>query len=528
MRTARRVSQLVFLVGFLVLFCLTIGWVDWTGPAALHIRSFVPVDFFLRIDPLIALSSLISSRSFLITIALWGLPVLALTVLFGRAFCGWVCPLGTCIDAADRAIRPRRQRRTSKETSWPHLKYYLLAGVFVTSLLGAQVVWFFDPQAILVRSLTLGVFAPVQWMLSSLSGFSLIDHVAGGALFPAKQMAFRANLAALLLFAAILSGGLLARRFWCRSLCPLGALLGLVARVPLFRRSVSQSCNECTLCQLDCKMDAVGDRGKAAASAECIYCYSCVRTCRTSAARIVPHRPDSVLPFSLSRRRLLAGAALGALWGFSARTAMAKKLTREGSSSISGPRLIRPPGSVAEDMFNQRCVRCGECMKVCPTNGLQPAISEAGLDGFWTPVLAPRVGECTQKCNLCAQVCPVSAIMPFTIAEKDYIFIGRAAINRSTCVVWESGKQCLVCDEVCSYTAIYWTLEGGGKRPHVDPARCVGCGICENNCPVGGPDAAIRVSCDGDKRSMTREQQKSWRAQNLVTHPEPGPGNRSR
>jgi len=125
--------------------------------------------------------------------------------------------------------------------------------------------------------------------------------------------------------------------------------------------------------------------------------------------------------------------------------------------------------------------------------------------------------------------------MPFTPAEKEHIYMGRAAINRSTCVVWESGKQCLVCDEVCSYDAVYWVDESGSefkidkqnkdgenekkKRnavPHVDPARCVGCGICENNCPVGGPEAAIRVTRDGDKRHLSRDQQKAWQKDHWV------------
>jgi len=130
-------------------------------------------------------------------------------------------------------------------------------------------------------------------------------------------------------------------------------------------------------------------------------------------------------------------------------------------------------------------------------------------------------------------VCPTEAIEPFELAEKDHLFIGRAVINRSSCIVWESEKQCLVCDEVCSYSAIYWLDKNGNDVmleemkagvgnaaakstgfPYVDPARCIGCGICENNCPAGGPDAAIRVTCDGDKRHLSRKEQKAWQKDN--------------
>ncbi len=521
MKSARRISQGLFLILFAVLFALSVGRLDLSA-GGLRIVSPLPVELFLLIDPLLAGASMLSSRTFTPAHILWILPVVLLTILCGRAFCGWVCPLGTCIDAADRVARRKADRRTTRERSWPRLKYYILAGIIVTAAMGAQVAWLLDPQALLVRSLTLGAAPPAQWTLRSIEGVPALGQAAGAArgLFPEQQAAFRQGLIAALMLAAILAGGILSRRFWCRSLCPLGALLGLIGRIPLFRRSITPKCNECRLCEIDCKMDAISGNGAATVTEECIYCYSCVAVCPREGNVLSTAKPERSAPLNLSRRHLLTGIGVGAVWSFAARTAISEKATRDGTSRLAGLRLIRPPGSVGEDEFTELCVRCGECMKVCPTNGLQPALAEAGLAGIWTPVLAPRAGECTQKCTLCGDVCPTHAIQPFTVAEKDYLYIGRAAIDRSTCVVWESGKQCLVCDEVCSYDAIYWRKEGGTKMPHVDPARCVGCGICENNCPVGGPNAAIRVTCEGEKRGMPRDQQKAWRAANITEHPE--------
>ncbi|MFQ3550261.1 MAG: 4Fe-4S dicluster domain-containing protein, partial [Armatimonadota bacterium] len=138
-----------------------------------------------------------------------------------------------------------------------------------------------------------------------------------------------------------------------------------------------------------------------------------------------------------------------------------------------------------------------------------PSIFEAGIAGLWTPILIPRIGECVKNCNLCSKVCPTQAIMPIELNEKHYIFIGRAVIDRSHCIAWNSDKVCLVCDEFCSYNAIFWEKINGVKRPFIDEHRCVGCGICEKACPIQ-PLAAIRVFSFGDKRNQTRDQQKRF------------------
>jgi polyferredoxin len=537
MKTARRITQVCFFVFFLVLFFQINRSIDWTD-GHMDVSAWGVADFFLRIDPLLGWASMLGSRSFLLHVALWTLPVLVLTLLFSRIFCGWVCPLGTCIDGADKLIRRKKARRTDREIARPRWKYYVLGGLFISALFGSQLVWVMDPISLLVRSLTLGIFGPLHLAAQSVSGVPVLDRIADYSrdIFPERLAVYRSGFLSLLIFAGILAGGFLSRRFWCRSLCPLGALLGLVGRFPLFRRTVSPQCNECNVCGIDCKMDAIGEKGRKTNISECIFCYSCADVCKQKAVSLLSTgAPKTNLPLDLNRRRLLAGIGLGAVWGISARAAVGTRTTRDGASHITDKHLIRPPGAVAEDRFTERCARCGACMKICPTNGLQPALTEGGLGGIWTPVLMPRIGECSQNCNLCGKVCPTDAIEPFEIAEKEHIYIGRAAINRSVCIVWESNKQCLVCDEVCSYSAVYWLDESGkhltleemkgrsaesGARspglPYVDPARCVGCGICENNCPAGGPDAAIRVTCEGDKRYLSRKEQKAWQKDNWV------------
>jgi len=171
-------------------------------------------------------------------------------------------------------------------------------------------------------------------------------------------------------------------------------------------------------------------------------------------------------------------------------------------SGISSPKLLRPPG-VINDQLLASCIRCGECSTVCPTNAIQLAVTEAGVEGFWTPILVPRIGYCDYSFNACGQVCPVEAIPPLSLENKRKQVIGKAQIDQNRCLPWAEGEDCIVCEEMCPIpdkailleeTQIM-TSEGEEKtilRPVVIRKLCNGCGICENKCPVSG-EAAIQV-----------------------------------
>ncbi len=140
-------------------------------------------------------------------------------------------------------------------------------------------------------------------------------------------------------------------------------------------------------------------------------------------------------------------------------------------------------------------------MKACPTNTLQPIWFKAGLEGIFSPVIVPRVGACAVDCNVCGKVCPTGAIRDIPLAEKKQAKVGTAWIVRQNCVVWEQDKKCLVCDEVCPYSAVSFKPVDGLKNavPFVVANKCIGCGWCESRCPVEG-SAAIRVNIIGEVR----------------------------
>lgn len=510
METLRRLIQAGFLVLFVYLFLCTIGRFDLKS-MELRPVSAVPVDFFLRIDPLIGAAAMLAARKTIVTSILYGLPIVLLTAFFGRFFCGWICPLGATLDAADHVFY-RKRRKVLPDTRYKRVKYYLLAALAVTAIFSAQAVYFFDPISLLTRTMTF-LFAPAQVLLVSLSGIPWIGEKIGrNAFMPETQLYYRMNLVGFLIFGGIVAANAISRRFWCRNLCPLGALLGLLSKVSMMRRIVSGSCTECTLCARECKMAAIKENPREYDAPECIYCYTCTRHCRPLATVIRP----SIAPqgysadFSLNRRRVLQSSIIGLAWVAAAKTNVSAKRSRDSEVKTSSPQLIRPPNALAEEEFLAKCTRCSECMKICPTNGLQPALLEAGLEGIWTPLLVPRIGECTQKCNLCQMVCPTQAIEPFMIDEKTYTYLGTAVIDRSQCIAWNGDKECLVCDEACSYNAVLQKVENGVKHPYVKTEICTGCGICENVCPIQ-PQAAIRVFSFGDKRHWSKEERKRYR-----------------
>jgi formate hydrogenlyase subunit 6/NADH:ubiquinone oxidoreductase subunit I len=199
--------------------------------------------------------------------------------------------------------------------------------------------------------------------------------------------------------------------------------------------------------------------------------------------------------FNLSRRQFLlaiAGGAAGVL--------VLKTDTRLRTQHAF---LLRPPGVTDEVEFLSKCVRCTECLKVCPTTGLQPALNEAGLEGLWTPLLTPRVGYCDYGCNACGQVCPSHAIPELQLDEKRQQIVGKASVNRDRCLPWASNISCIVCEEMCPTPEKAIRLEKLSiinearetielQQPYVLREVCIGCGICENHCPLEG-EAGIRV-----------------------------------
>jgi len=491
----RKGIQLVSLALFLFLF---IASRDSGLPGDL-------LNFFLRLDPLAIFAKFLSSKTFLVGSSLAILTVI-LTITVGRAWCGWICPLGTTLDILTPG-RKKFDETKAPRPSWRTVKYGILLTTLVAALFGNLTLLILDPLTILLRTLTVSVLPAIDHLTSSaergLSNFEFLqdpvssfDSLIRPAILPNLPIYYRDAILFTVVFIIVAALNWIAPRFWCRYLCPLGALLGLISKISIFRRAVGEDCKDCKICSTRCPTGTIdAEKGYASDPSECTLCLDCLEQCPRSSIKLAPgFKPAAWQKYDPGRRQVLASIAAA----FVGIALFKSDVTAFRDTNF----LIRPPGARENDLLT-KCIRCGECVRSCPFGALQPARLESGLEGMWSPLVVARIGPCDYGCNACGQVCPVQAIPPLSLDEKRQKVIGRAYIDQNRCIAWADHKDCIVCEEMCPIPekAVVLTktdiVDSDGttvtiQLPSVQRERCIGCGICEYKCPVNG-EAAIRV-----------------------------------
>jgi len=569
--TTRRISQIFFLSLF-VWFCIvsTVGSKPW------QIRGW-PVNLFLQLDPLAAIGTILTTHT-LYEPLLWALLTVILTIVFGRFFCSWVCPFGSLhhfTGFLGNRNKPAPQKIQLNKYRKAQCVKYLVLIVFLAMAafpsIGASLqTGLLDPIPLVTRSFNLLLLPVLDRPVNFVS--------ATERFYEGAWLIFAVFLSAVLL-------NLIIPRFYCRFVCPLGALFGILGRFAIWRIGKNSSeCSNCKLCERNCE-GGCEPAGRIRIS-ECVLCFNCLDGCRDNiiAYQTRPSLAGEITAPDLSRR----GFVLSLVGGVFAVPAirLSGRLSRNWNNKV-----IRPPGALPEEQFLSRCIKCGQCMRICPTNVIQPAGIETGLENLWTPVLNNRIGSsgCQLNCVACGQVCPTSAIRSITLDEKlgigkfadaGPIKLGTAFIDRNRCLPWAFGRPCIVCQENCPVspkaiytredfntirnglmtvkqaqgkiietvestmppdrfaTGDYYCIIAGEKpvkiaansensmeiaenpakkpaegdtiaiqirlqRPYIDIEKCIGCGVCEHECPVSGRKA-VRVSAEGETRSADK------------------------
>lgn len=452
-------------------------------------KELLPAELFLAIDPLVSLSTAIASRSWVWSLASAGL-ILVVCLVIPRGFCGYLCPLGTTIDLFDWAIGKRVTRfRVPADGWWVHIKYYLLTATLIAACFGVLVSGFFSAIPVITRA-ALMLIDPIQ------TGFG-----RGWHLIPAMNLGHFVSIG---LFLVVLGLGFLRPRFWCKYVCPSGAVFSLGNIFRLTERKVESSCIHCNKCVEICPFDAIKP-DFTTRETDCTLCQSCAGVCPTHAIKFVERGNKVELKVlnepethetAIGRRGFLslASGSAAAVVGGAAMAGSAKLFGANQATTLP----VRPPGSVPEPEFLEMCIRCGECFKVCPNNVLQVQGFDQGLEGLWTPVVRADWAGCESSCNACGQVCPTGAIRALPLEEKRHARMGLAIVNQATCLPIAGKEACDLCVQECiaaGYEAIEYEqvgtevdaegqpIEGTGfLAPVVLEDKCVGCGLCQTRC----------------------------------------------
>jgi len=489
MITFWRSTQLISLILFLTLLALAVS----------SVFTPTPLDLFLLLDPALIVFAAISARIFAAAF-IPALLVLLVTLFFGRIFCGYICPMGTTLDGTDKLFGTTRKKQP-EAGKLRLLKYIILFFLLGASLLGVSFVFVAAPLSLITRFYGLLVHPVLAFLSNEI--LSLVQPLAEWLDMDAVVFMrittprFATQLFILAFFGALFVLAKVSPRFWCRNLCPSGALMALVSKKPLIRRCVSDDCTDCGRCANFCPMNAImTEDPRATLHEECIVCRTCQNTCPENAISFDRVRSEQVFEkqrFSLTRRQFMYSGLFGAATATVGLTGLNSLHGKPGPGQVAPQGLIRPPGALPEMDFIARCSRCGECMAACPTNTLQPIWLDAGFMGLFSPGLNLRRSYCSPECRMCGEVCPTDAIRRLSPDERIWAKTGTAVIFRRKCLAWEQQKSCMVCDEVCPYKAVEFRKEPGNPVPvpQVREEECAGCGYCEHFCPVQNQSAIV-------------------------------------
>lgn len=428
------------------------------------------------------------------------LVVLVLTALFGRIYCSALCPLGISMDVAAAArLRPadRNAHRHAKGHFGLQLTFLCLA-LLPLAFGNLALVNLLDPYSTFGR-LAAALARPVVVLGNNASGW-LLEHMGSYAILPipfkgvpVAMLVYGISLFLILVWLARKRG-----RFYCNTICPVGALLGLVSRRALVKiRLDRETCVECGRCEKVCKSECIDIPTGSVDSARCVDCFNCLAVCPTNAisfSRTPPPREAKPAPADTSRRTFMLSTAVA--FSLLPATSFARapiKITIPSKIPLpKRPHPILPPGSLGLDHFVHRCTACHACVTACPSQVLQPSLTGYGLDGLFLPCIDPDAGFCNLKCNACGEACPTGAIKPFSLEEKQTMQMGVVKFVRDNCIVVLQGTACGACSEHCPTKAVTMIDESGKMVPKVDPSICLGCGACEHVCPAR-PHKAIYV-----------------------------------
>jgi polyferredoxin len=435
--------------------------------------------------------------------------LVVLTLLFGRIYCSVVCPLGVMQDGISflSSRRKKKQRRFRYSKAMTGLRHSLLGAFVLAFMAGVPAVFaLLDPYGAYGR-IAANLLAPLYRWGNNLLAW-LAERADSYAFYSTDVQigSWVVFGTAVLTLAAV---GILAwrnGRAYCNTICPVGTMLGWLARFSLFRPAFTENCKQCGLCAKSCKSSCIDMKKMKIDQSRCVTCFNCIDQCTLGAMKYKPRRlgkgkatppPSPTANGGVSRSAFLSSVALFTV----THTLRAQQLHVDGGlAEIEDKKRpdrktpLVPPGAQSLRNMNRHCTACQLCVSACPNHVLRPS---AKLSTLMQPEMSYENGYCRPECVRCSHACPTGAIVPVTPPAKTAIAIGAAVWIKENCLVHTDDVQCNACRRNCPTGAITQAPRNPGEKkslniPVINKELCIGCGACEYICPAR-PFSAIYV-----------------------------------
>jgi polyferredoxin len=483
--TSPALRNLRIALSTIILICFFLAFADF--------RSLIPSSY---INILLYLQFTPSVLKFydLGTLAAGGfLIILVLTLLTGRTYCSFLCPLGIGQDLFSRigGRFKKKFRRYGFKKPFTVTRYSLLAiTLIVTMIWGIYMITLLDPYSIFGRFMTyfakpciivinnflagiLGKFDIYTLSNVPVKGFPLVVYSIPAAFF-------------LLVGTLSFTKG----RLYCNMFCPVGTLLGLLSKISILRIKFDESnCTRCGRCSIRCKSSCIDFLNHDIDLSRCVECFNCVSICQDKAISYgVVKFKKKVHVTDESKRNIIAGSIL-LLLGIprisNAQQKIAPKPKKDSTVKEIKTNPVCPPGGLSIEEFNKRCTACSLCINACPNGVLQPSYRQYGITGIMQPVMDYHKSFCTYNCTVCTEICPTNALHLLVLEAKKLTQLGKAKFIKDNCIVKTEKTACGACSESCPTKAVHMIpYEGNLVIPEVTDDICIGCGHCEYACPT--------------------------------------------
>jgi ferredoxin/cytochrome b subunit of formate dehydrogenase len=430
--------------------------------------------------------------------------VLIITALFGRVYCSTICPLGTLQDVIGFVFRRNRKPDRYRYKAPQNLLRYAVLVLTVAFLIAGSgfLLNLLDPFSTFGR-IASNLLRPAALAVNNAAAMTL-EMLDVHALYRVQWTVIAPISVGFSIGLLMLVGLLSARhgRLYCNTCCPVGALLGLLAKYSLFQIGMdSSACKGCRLCESVCKAGCIDIQNKIVDATRCVGCYNCFAVCRKKGLRFESRWPR-ILSGSHPEPERRGFILNSVIWfvGIMGFAEPARKIIQSKPTTIpvqlTNP--VTPPGSRSLEHFTSTCTACHLCVSICPSRVLVPSFLEYGFLGIMQPRMNYHAGHCNYECNACMDVCPSGAILPLDLGKKKLTQLGVAKFIKENCVVFTDKTNCGACSEHCPTKAVNMVpyANPANKQlviPEVKAEYCIGCGACEHACPTK-PYKAIYVN----------------------------------